>query len=157
MTATALGEVADRAALQGIQVSVEVHHRSITDNSWSTLHLLDLVGRPNVAANPDLGNIYWCYETPEETTEAAIVALAPRSNYWHCKSLVRVHIPQLQRAIFFQTSLPQGEIDYHFAISAMASAGYKGPIAIEGRRSGDQLYADAESVAYVKGVLKELA
>ena len=46
--------------------------------------LLDLValgGVDNVGANPDLGNIYWHYEYPEETAEAAIVALAPRSVY----------------------------------------------------------------------------
>ncbi len=70
-----------------MKVTVEVHQYSIADNSWSALHLLDLVNSPHVLANPDLGNIFWTYDDPEETPEDSIVALAPRAGYWHCKNL----------------------------------------------------------------------
>jgi sugar phosphate isomerase/epimerase len=137
----------------GVRISIEVHQGSIADNSWATLHLLDLVGMDSVGANPDLGNIYWQYEQPEETAEAAIVALAPRAVYWHCKNLRRVHIPDLHRAIFQRVPLADGDLDYRFAVSAMLDAGYQGYLAIEGVQYGDQLTQDRRSLDYVKELL----
>ncbi len=156
-SADGLREVADIAADLGLRISIEVHQHSITDCSWAALHLLDLVDRPNLGANPDLGNIYWTYDTPEETTEAAIVALAPRSMYWHCKNLVRVHIPALRHSIFLRVPLPDGDIDYRFAITAMHDAGFDGYLAVEGHLKGDQLTNDTRSLAYVREILAALA
>ena len=155
-TAAALREVGARAGGLGIDVSIEVHQQSITDNSWSTLHMLDLIDSPHVFANPDLGNVYWCYDIPEESTEDAIVALAPRSKYWHCKNLQRVHIPENEHAIFIRVPLPDGEIDYRFAISAMHDAGFDGYLAVEGMTQGDQITNDRRSLEYVKQLLSEI-
>lgn len=155
-TASAVTDVANIAAGLGVEISIEVHQNSIVDNSWSALHLLGLIDAPNVGINPDLGNIYWTYDIPEESCEDAIVALAPHVNYWHCKSLYRVHIPDLETAIYVQAPLPDGEIDYRFAIAAMLDAGYDGYLAIEGVRYGDGFHQDGRSVAYVKSVLAEL-
>ncbi len=155
-TARGLAQIADMAASLGIKISIEVHQHSIADNSWSALHLLELIDRPNVGINPDLGNIYWNYDVPEETSEAAIVALAPKAIYWHCKSLKRVHIPENKHSIFLQVPLPDGDIDYRFAIATMLEAGYSGYLAIEGTRFGDQLSADQRSLDYVKGLVREL-
>ena len=156
-TAKAITDVAKVAAELGVEISIEIHQNSIVDNSWSALHLMELIDQPNVGLNPDLGNIYWTYHIPEESCEDAIVALAPHANYWHCKSLSRVDIPELERSIFLQVPLPDGEIDYRFAISAMLAADYKGYIAIEGMRLGDQFHNDARTVAYVKSLLAELS
>ena len=156
VTARGLSEVADMAASLGVDISIEVHQHSIADNSWSALHLLELIDRPNVGLNPDLGNIYWAYDVPEESCEAAILALAPYTRYWHCKNLRRVHIPENRHAILLQVPLPDGEINYRFAISAMLDAGYDGCLAVEGLRLGDQLHGDGRSVAYVKALIQEL-
>jgi sugar phosphate isomerase/epimerase len=155
-TAKAVSEVAGIAADQGVEISIEIHQNSIADNSWSALHLLELIDAPNVGVNPDLGNIYWTYDTPEESCEAAIAALASHVNYWHCKSLYRVHIPDLETAIYVQAPLPDGEIDYRFAIAALLDVNYDGYLAIEGIRDGDQFHQDGRSVAYVKSVLSDL-
>ncbi len=155
-TAAAVSEVASIAADQNVSISIEVHQNSIVDNSWSALHLLALIDAPNVGVNPDLGNIYWTYDIPEESCEDAIVALAPHVNYWHCKSLYRVHIPDLETGIYVQVPLPDGEIDYRFAIAALLDANYDGYLAIEGVRYGDQFHQDGRSVAYVKSVISEL-
>lgn len=155
-TANAVTDVANIAADLGVEISIEVHQNSIADNSWSALHLLELIDASNVGINPDLGNIYWTYDIPEESCEEAIVALAPRVNYWHCKSLCRVHIPDLETAIYVQVPLPDGEIDYRFAIAALLDAGYEGYLAIEGVRDGDAFHQDGRSVAYVKSLLAEL-
>ncbi len=155
-TAIAVNDVANIAAKFGIEISIEVHQNSIADNSWSALHLLELIDAPNVGINPDLGNIYWTYDIPEESCEAAIVALAPHVNYWHCKSLYRVHIPDLETAIYVQAPLPDGEIDYRFAIAAMLDVDYDGYLSIEGVRDGDGFHQDGRSVTYVKSLLSEL-
>ena len=155
-TAKVISDVAPVAADLGVAISIEIHQNSIVDNSESALRLLDLIDHPNVGVNPDLGNIYWTYDVPEESCEDAIVALAPRSNYWHCKNLYRVNIPELAFSAFLQAPLCDGEIDYRFAISAMLGAGYDGYLAIEGIRLGDQFYNDGKSVAYVKSLVAEL-
>ena len=154
-TAEVLHEVGEMAGASGVDIAVEVHQHSIADNSWSTLHLLDLTDSPNVFANPDLGNILWNYDVPEETSEEAILALAPRSKYWHCKSLHRVYIPEAERSYFVRVPLPDGDIDYRFAVAAMVEAEYDGYLAIEGATEGDQLHKDRRSVEYVKGILAD--
>lgn len=155
-TAAGLREVGAIAEDLGVDVAIEVHQHSLVDNSWSALHLLSLIDRKNVGVNPDLGNIYWTYDVPEESCEAAITALAPHAKYWHCKNMYRVHVPQLESAIFLRVPLPDGEIDYRFALTAMYRANYQGCIAIEGVRFGDQLTADGTSAAYVRRILREL-
>ena len=155
-TAKAVSEAAVIAADLGVEISIEIHQNSIADNSRATLRLLERIDAPNVGINPDLGNIYWTYDIPEETCEAAITAVAPHVNYWHCKSLYRVHIPELETAIYVQVPLPDGEIDYRFAIAALLEVNYSGYLAIEGIRDGDQFHQDGRSVAYVKSVLADL-
>lgn len=117
ITAHHMREVGKIAAGLGVSIAIEMHQHSIADNSWSTLHLLDLIGLPNVGCNPDLGNLYWCYEEPEESVERCIVALAPRAKYWHCKQLIRVHVPEVQKAYYIKVPLPDGDMDYRFAVA----------------------------------------
>ena len=155
-TARGLSEAAKVAADHGLEISIEIHQNTIVDNSWTALHLLELINQPNVGINPDLGNIYWTYDIPEESCEDAIAALASHCNYWHCKNLYRVHIPDLEKSILLQAPIPDGDIDYRFAISAMLDADYSGYLAIEGMRLGDQFHGDLKSVAYVKSVAAEL-
>lgn len=155
-TADILNEIGEFAKKKDIYITIEVHQHSIVDNSWSALHLLELINSPNIFLNPDLGNIYWCYDIPEESTEDAIIALAPQSRYWHCKNLKRVHIPENQHSIFLRTPLPDGDIDYRFAITAMKEAGFNGYLAVEGAMEGDQLTADRKSYNYVTEILNEL-
>ncbi|MBI2942393.1 MAG: sugar phosphate isomerase/epimerase [Chloroflexi bacterium] len=151
--ARVMRELADIAADAGLEIAIELAQHSVFDNSWSVLHQLDLIDRPNVGVNADLGNLYWTYDVPEETAEAAMLALARRLKYWHCKNLLRVHVPGLNRAIFLQTALPDGDLDYRFLITAAARAGYQGCIAIEGG-GGDELTRAARSVSYVKAILE---
>lgn len=155
-TAGHLREIGQVAADLGVQLAIEIGQGSIVDNSWSGLHLLQLIDLPNVGINPDLANIYWHYDQPEETAEAAITALAPRAIYWHCKNLQRVSLPALSRAVFLRVPLDQGDLDYRFAIATMLAAGYAGYLVIEGGRDGDYLTKDARSAAYVQSLLERL-
>ena len=154
-TAAALFEASRVAADVGVDISIEVHQHSIVDNSWSALRLMELLDQPNVGINPDLGNVLWTYDVPEESCEDAIVALAPHTKYWHCKNLYRVNVPEVRRSVFLQVPLPEGEIDYRFALSALRGAGYDGHVAIEGIRLGDQFARDRASAEYMRSLLAE--
>jgi sugar phosphate isomerase/epimerase len=154
--AAALSAVAPLAADHGIVIALELHQHCLIDNSWSALHLLERVNDPAVGLNPDLGNIYWAYHIPEESGELAILALAPHAKYWHLKNLRRTYVPGQEFALFHQTPLPDGEIDYRFAVSAMLAAGYAGDYAIEGLRLGDAITCDARSAVYLRELIREL-
>jgi sugar phosphate isomerase/epimerase len=151
-----LREAADLGAPRGVTVSVEVHQNSLVDNSWSGKLVHKLVDRENFGLNPDLGNIVWTYDEMEETTEHAIRELAPISVYWHCKNLHRINHPENKRTVFLRVPLPDGEVDYRYAITAMVEAGYKGYLAIEGAWAGDQFYQDKKSVDYCESVLDDI-
>lgn len=155
-TAGMLHDVGELAGANGVRITVEVHQHGIADNSASVLHLIELADSEHVFVNPDLGNIFWTYNEPEETSEEAILALAPHSRYWHCKNLRRVQVPELKRSVFVRVPLPDGEIDYRFAISAMHAVGFDGYLAIEGATDGDQLTADRRSVDYVREILADI-
>jgi len=155
-TAECLRNAGHVAGESGAIVTVEVHQHSIADNSKSTIDLLNMVDSDHVYVNPDLGNILWHYDEPEESCEDAILALASRSRYWHCKSLQRVHVPELDRSFFIRVPLPDGDIDYRFAINTMLDAGYDGYLALEGTNTGDHLSKDNRSVEYIRNILTEL-
>ena len=156
--AKGLAHLADVAAPHGISLTIEIHQHSIADNSWAILHLLELANRPNIGINPDLGNIQQAYDTPEETMEEAIKAVAPHCNYWHCKNAHRIPLPELGRTTDIRVPLPDGDIDYRFAISAMLEAGFDSYLAVEGSTgSGDALTRDARSLNYVKSLAEELS
>ena len=155
--AAAYRAACDVGADLGVALSVEIHQNSHVDNSWSALLLNELVNRENFGVNPDLGNVVWTYDVSEESSEDAIVAMAPKANYWHCKNLLRVHHPENRRTVFLRVPLPDGQIDYRFASAAMHDAGYEGYTVIEGATGGgDQFYADQKSLDYMKGIWAEL-
>ena len=145
-----------RAADIDTNVVVEVHQNSPVDNSWSALLLTERVDRPNFGINPDVGNILWMYDVPEESFDDAIDNIAPVAKYWHCKNLHRVYHPENSRSVFIRVPLPDGEIDYRYGMSAMHNAGYSGYMAIEGSWAGDQWHNDARSLDYARAIWSDL-
>ena len=155
-TASELSHAADVAAQRGVSLSLELHHHSLMDNSASLLRMLRLVDRPNVGVNPDVKNIYWAYDVPEEPREAAIAALAPVASYWHCRNVTRILLPEARHSVFVRTPLGEGDINYRFMMSAMLDAGYAGDFALEGNISGDMLHVDGRSLSYLRALHAEL-
>ena len=145
-------EICDKAKDSNINITVEVHQNSPVDNSWSALLLHEMVGKENFGINPDLGNIMWNYDVPEEDFDESISKMASVSKYWHCKNLFRIYHPENNRSVFIRAPLPDGDIDYRYAISAMSDANYSGYMAIEGSWGGDQWYHDEKSLNYAKSI-----
>ncbi|WP_342835795.1 sugar phosphate isomerase/epimerase family protein [Candidatus Lucifugimonas marina] len=145
-----------KAADVGVNITVEIHQNSPVDNAKSALLLHGLVDRENFGINPDIGNILWTYDVPEEDFDQAIDAVAPVAKYWHCKNLHTVYHAENNRSVFIRVPLPDGEIDYRYAISAMHAANYSGYMVIEGAWAGDQWAQDAKSINYAKAIWDEL-
>ena len=68
----------------------------------------------------------------------------------------KTHIPELHRSFFQRVPLPDGDLDYRFAIAAMVDAGYSGYLAIEGARDGDALSQDRRGTEYMCQLLAEV-
>ena len=117
---------------------------------------LATIAEQNYGINPDIGIILWTYDVPEEDFDFAIDAVAPLAKYWHCKNLHTVHHPENNRSVFIRVPLPDGEIDYRYAISAMYASGYSGYMTIEGAWAGDQWVQDEKSIKYAKAIWDEL-
>ncbi|MBA31386.1 MAG: hypothetical protein CL748_02515 [Chloroflexi bacterium] len=141
---------------KNITITAEVHQNSPVDNSWSAKLLHEKVDKENFGINPDLGNILWNYDIPEETFEDAIDSMASISKYWHCKNLFTVYHPENNRSVFIRVPLPDGEIDYRYAITSLHNANYSGYMTIEGAWAGDQWHNDYKSLRYAKKIWDEL-
>ncbi|MBM4419365.1 MAG: sugar phosphate isomerase/epimerase [Chloroflexi bacterium] len=156
-TAALLKDLARQAAPHGVSIAIELHNCSLADTSASLLRLLGAAGEPNISANPDLGNLVWGYETPEERWQDAIVALAPHVRFWHVKNVQRVHLPEFRRAAFVASTLETGEIDYRWCLARLREAGFDGTISLEGAGGGDWLGVASRNKAYLDEMLGDLA
>ena len=152
-----LAELAESAADLGVGVALELHHCSLADTSRSLLRLLELADHPNLSANPDLGNLLWAYETPEEPWYEAVDRLAGRVLLWHLKNTQRIHVPDLGQSYFVHSSLDQGDIDYRWALAKMVASGFDGYLSIEGAGPGDLLAFAARGKAYLDELLQDLS
>ncbi len=157
-TARRLQQVADHAAKYGLKFAIEIHQNSIADNSSATLRLVEMTDRPNVGINPDLGNVLWTYNIPEESWADTIRNTASKMVFWHMKNMRRVYLPEANRAVFIRTNVPSGEIDYRYAIEIAHAAGFRGFISIEGGagNTGDEFYNSAVSIGYVRSIISSL-
>jgi sugar phosphate isomerase/epimerase len=150
-TAAKIARLADVAARDGIQLTIELHDDGIADTSTSVLRLLHLVNRPNVGVNPDLQNGYRV-PYPTEEWRQALLALAPHTNYWHVKSLARVYHLDEGRTYSLRASLRDGDIDHRWALTQLDKHGYDGWIVVESG-GGDSLVTAKADLAYLKDLV----
>jgi sugar phosphate isomerase/epimerase len=146
-TAAKLARLADVAARDDIQLTIELHDDGIADTSAALLRLHGLVNRPNVGVNPDLQNLYRV-PYPTEDWRAALLALAPYTNYWHVKSCSKTYSLNEGRTYSHRASLRGGDIDHRWALTQVARVGYDGWIVVESG-GGDSLVTAEADLAYL--------
>jgi len=157
IAADGLRRVARSARAHGIDLSLELHDRSLADTSASLLRILELAGEPNIKANPDLCNGYRAYEHPSETWQEALAALAPHANLWHVNNLQRVHFEAIRRAAFVECDLGAGDIDYAWALSLMRASAFSGWIVIEYKGTGNAFETLARGRDYLARIARDPA
>jgi sugar phosphate isomerase/epimerase len=152
-----LSKLADRAADVGIALSLELHEGTLVDVSDTLVKVLQMIDRPNVGANPDLGNWLAGFTVPQETWEEAITNLKPYTNYWHVKNFSRVYFRDLKVSRTIEVPLLWGDIDHRQVMRRMlAEPAYDGYIAIEVERSGDPFALMEPSIPYLKQIVAEV-
>ncbi len=154
-TAVFLAELASDASSADVEVAIELHHCGLADTSQRILHLMELANLPNLSANPDLGNLYWGYEVPEEPWYEAIERLVGRVKVWHVKNVQRIRVPEVNHSFFTHAGLGEGDIDYRWALARLMAGGFDGYISIEGAGSGDLLAFAARGKAYLDELLAD--
>ena len=45
--------------------------------------------------------------------------------FWHIKNMRRVYLPDANRSVFIRTNVPDGEIDYRYAVEVAHAAGIR--------------------------------
>lgn len=151
--AAGLGQLADEAARLSLTLSLEMHDRTMLNNSASSIRLLDAVARPNVGINLDLGNLVRPPWPLEETWFETLERLVTRMNYWHVKNGLRIELPGGRAASVF-SSLDGGTIDYRTAILCAQDAGYEGPLVVE-HSGGDPLHFASRALTYLRALVRE--
>lgn len=151
-----LSELAEDAAKSKVEIALELHHCSLADTSRSLLKILNLANHPNLSANPDLGNLYWAYDTPKEPWYEAVERLAGQVKFWHVKNLQRIYLPEYNKSVFLQTPLDEGDIDYRWALEKLFSNGFDGYISLEGAGPGDLLSFAEKGKDYLQDLIAEL-
>ena len=147
-----IATLADDATRDGIELTIELHDDGMTDTSAGVLRLHGLVNRPNVGVNPDLQNGFRV-PYPTENWRAALLALAPHTNYWHVKSCSKVYHYDEDRSYSLHASLRDGDIDHRWALTQLARFGFDGWIVIESG-GGDSLYTAASDRAYMADLVE---
>jgi sugar phosphate isomerase/epimerase len=152
-TATKLRKLAAAAKKLGIDLSIELHDDGMTDQSQHVMRLHGLVDRPNVGVNPDLENGYRV-PYPTESWRSAIERLAPATNLWHVKSCTRRYVPETGRYQSGRASLRDGDIDYRWALTKIAGAGFDGWLSVESG-GGDALHHAEGDLRYLRELIGE--
>ena len=155
-TAALLKDLARDAAKADVGIAVELHHCSLADNSQALLHLLELADEPNISANPDLGNVHWGYEVPEETWYESVKRLAGRVRFWHVKNIQRIHVAEVRRSFWVHAAVGEGDIDYRWALGMLMAAGFDGCVSIEGAGPGDLLAYAERGKRYLDSLVAEV-
>ena len=150
-TAAKVRKLADQANEWEIELSIELHDDGITDRSDHVMRLHKLVDRPNVGVNPDLQNL-WRVPYKTESWQTAVLNMAPATNFWHVKSNTRRYVPETGRYQSGRASLRDGDIDYRWALTKIAGAGFDGWLSVESG-GADPLYTAEGDLHYLRDLI----
>jgi sugar phosphate isomerase/epimerase len=152
-TARILADLAAHAADHDVSLSIELHDDGMTDDSASVLRVWRETQAPNVGVNPDLQNLYRV-PYPCEDWRAALLNLAPQTNFWHVKSSTKSYVIDEARTYSQRATLVDGDIDYRWALTQMLLAGYDGWVSIESG-GGDSLAHAGGDLRYLRSLLSD--
>jgi sugar phosphate isomerase/epimerase len=150
-TASKLRKLATAAKKVGVDLSIELHDDGMTDQSHHVMRLHQLVDRPNVGVNPDLQNL-WRVPYAIESWRTAVENMAPATNFWHVKSCTRRYLPESGRYQSGRASLRDGDIDYRWALTKIAAAGFDGWLSVESG-GGDALHHAEGDLRYLRELI----
>ena len=117
-----LRELGRHAGELGLELSLEMYEDTLLGSAASAVRLVQDIALDNVGLNPDLGNLFRLHR-PIEDFQAAVLACAPVSNYWHIKSYLRDEDPGTGQVVSVPAPMESGSINYRAAVKAALDAG----------------------------------
>lgn len=148
-----LQRAGDYAAQYDIDLCLEMHNGYLHDLAEPTAKLLEMVDKPNVKANFDMGNIY--LNNKKLSIDDCFNKIGSHIGYLHLKNMIAYEIPD--RKLYRGCALDSGDIDNYDLVRRLLAAGYRGPWAMENVMPGDKRPFIRRDLEYVKSILAELA
>ncbi|GAB2572811.1 sugar phosphate isomerase/epimerase family protein [Microlunatus antarcticus] len=154
LAASRIRELAEHAAGNGQQITLEMYEDTYVGTCDSAVAFLQEVDHPACGLNPDIGNFIRLHRPLEPVLEMFEKVL-PYANYWHVKNYARDEDPASGTVSTFPLPMEFGLINYRTVIGRALELGFSGAFLCE-HYGSDSLGVIARNRTYIRGVLDTL-
>jgi sugar phosphate isomerase/epimerase len=154
LAASRIRELAEHAASNGQQITLEMYEDTYVGTCDSAVAFLAEVDHPACGLNPDIGNFIRLHR-PLEPVPEMFEKVLPHANYWHVKNYLRDEDPASGVVTTFPVPMEMGLINYRAAITRALELGFTGAFLCE-HYGSDSLGVIARNREYVRGILATL-
>jgi sugar phosphate isomerase/epimerase len=154
LAASRIRELAEHAAANGQQITLEMYEDTYVGTCDSAVAFLAEVDHPACGLNPDIGNFIRLHR-PIEPVPQMLEKVLPHANYWHVKNYLRDEDPATGTVMTFPVPMDMGLINYRAAIARALELGFRGAFLCE-HYGSDSLGVIAKNTAYIREVLATL-
>ena len=152
--ASLIRELAEHAAGNGQQITLEMYEDTYVGTCDSAVAFLAEVGHDACGLNPDLGNFVRLHR-PLEPVQDMLDKVLPHANYWHVKNYARDEDPDTGQVMTFPVPMDFGFINYRAAIQQALDLGFRGAFLCE-HYGNDAITVIGKNRAYVRDILSSL-
>lgn len=154
LAASRIRELAEHAAGNGQQITLEMYEDTYVGTCASAVAFLEEVDHPACGLNPDIGNFIRLHRPLEPIGEMFELVL-PHANYWHVKNYARDEDPATGTVSTFPLPMEFGLINYRTVIARALELGFTGAFLCE-HYGSDSLGVIARNRRYIRDVLDTL-
>jgi sugar phosphate isomerase/epimerase len=154
VAAARIRELAEHAAANGQQITLEMYEDTYVGTCDSAVAFLAEVDHPACGLNPDIGNLIRLHR-PIEPVSQMFEKVLPYANYWHVKNYLRDEEPTTGAVTTFPVPMEMGLINYRAAITRALELGFSGAFLCE-HYGSDSLGVIARNRTYIRELLATL-
>ena len=154
LAASRIRELAEHAAGNGQQITLEMYEDTYVGTCDSAVAFLKEVDHPACGLNPDIGNFIRLHR-PLEPIGEMFEKVLPYANYWHVKNYSRDEDPATGTVATFPLPMEFGLINYRNVIGRALELGFTGAFLCE-HYGSDSLGVIARNRRYIRDVLDAL-
>lgn len=152
--AALIRELAEHAAANGQQITLEMYEDTYVGTCDSAVAFLGEVDHPACGLNPDIGNFIRLHR-PIEPVPQMLEKVLPHANYWHVKNYARDEDPATGQVMTFPVPMEYGLIDYRAAVAQALDLGFSGAFLCE-HYGNDAITVIGRNRAYLRELLGTL-
>ena len=152
--AALIRELAEHAARNGQQISLEIYEDTYVGTCDQAVKFLEEVGHDACGLNPDIANLIRLHR-PIEPVQDMLDKVLPYAKYWHVKNYLRDEDPTTGQVMSFPVPMEFGLINYRAAIRQALELGYRGAFLCE-HYGSDAITVIGKNRAYIRDILSTL-